>query len=227
MNTFLHNEQLPYLKTLSQILQRPLTFVDLEATGLVHDPYFSIIEIGIVTITPDKIEEKSALIDPNMSIPPFITQITGITNAMVKGQKKFAHFNQYFNQIANNHILCGYNSKAYDSSGICKMARKHNSFYTFKNQLDFRYIFLRSRNSLLGTKSQKGSLSEAGAFYNVKTLSGDAHRAAYDIALTALLAEKILENHGLICLDKDIEKLDCVQSKQRYQHYLKTLNKKA
>ncbi len=67
-NQFLENVDLVYLKTLSKILNRPLTFVDLEATGLVHEPNFAIIEIGLVSITPTHVIERSSLVDPEMKI---------------------------------------------------------------------------------------------------------------------------------------------------------------
>lgn len=61
------------------------TFValDIETTGL--DPARdAIIEIGAVRFRGDKIEEEwSALVNPGKPIPPFITQLTHITNEMV------------------------------------------------------------------------------------------------------------------------------------------------
>lgn len=220
MHQFLKEEPLPNLKKLSKILGRPLTFVDLEATGLVHQPIFSIIEIGLVTILPDMVVEKSALVDPGMYIPPFITNLTGITNEMVKGKKKFSHFNTYFESLSKTHIFCGYNSKAYDSTGIEKMGRKEGSSYSFDDQLDIRHLFLRNRNALLGIKSQKGSLTEASEFYKASVSGGDAHRAAYDIALTTILAEKILQHHGLKTLMPDIEKFSCPRTKSKFIQYM-------
>lgn len=223
MSKFLENQSLPYLQTLSHILGRPLTFVDLEATGLVHERHFSIIEIGLVSISPNNIIEKSSLVDPLIPIPDYITEITGITNQMVKGQKTFKEFNTFFQKLSVNHIFCGFNSKSYDSTGIEKMSKKYNTFYTFEDQIDIRYLFLRNRNALLGTKSQKGSLTEASDFYKVKVHGGTAHRAAYDIALTALLAEKMLATHGLSTLLPDIEKFKCSTTKQKFRNYITTL----
>lgn len=218
---YLNNIELTNLKKLSAILGRELLFVDLEATALVHQHNFSIIEIGIIIITPNHIIEKSSLVDPLMHIPSYITELTGITNEMVRGKKTFPHFNSYFEKISKTHILCGYNSKSFDSTGICKMGRQHGRHYSFLNQLDIRYLFLRNRNQLTGTKSQKGSLTEASNFYKVSLNTGNAHRAAYDIALTALLAESIIQFHGFETLLPDIEKLDCLTTKNNFKNYLK------
>jgi DNA polymerase III epsilon subunit-like protein len=226
MQQFLTNNSLPYLRSLSKILERPLTFVDLEATGLVYDRHFSIIEIGLITILPDSITEKSALVDPQMHIPEFITGITGITDEMVKGKKTFSHFNTFFEKISKTHILCGFNSKAYDSSGLEKMSRAQGTHYSFDNQLDVRYLFLRNRNILLGSKSQKGNLTEAGIFYKAEIHGGTAHRAAYDIALTAVVAENIIKHHGIECLTPDIDKFACKKTKDKFTQYLNSSSNK-
>ena len=226
MDKYLQNETLPYLKTLASILKRDLLFVDLEATGLVHEHNFSIIEIGIVLITPTHIEEKSALVDPRMPIPPFITKLCGITNEMVRGKKTFKEFNDFFHKRSQTHIFMGFNSKAFDATGICKMSKKYGSYYKFVNQIDIRYLFLRNRNELLQIKSQSGSLTEASDFYKVKISTGSAHRAGYDIALTVLLAEKILATHGIACMAKDIEKLECHIARNSFKNYITKIEKK-
>lgn len=220
---FLTDVKLPYLQTLSYILDRPLTFVDLEATGLVHEPNFSIIEIGLVSITPTQILEKSSLVNPGIKIPPFIIELTGITNDMVKDKKSFKHFNPYFKKISQGHILLGFNSKAYDSIGLSKMGLKYGLSYSFHNQIDIRYLFTKNRNELLNIKSQKGSLDDACKFYQISLGDGHAHRAAYDIALTVLLAEKILSTHGLISLSSQIKKLSCPIIKSNFKIYLDSL----
>ena len=57
--------------------------LDIETTGL--DPHKdSIIEIGAVCFNDNRIEnEWESLINPGRKIPPFITQLTGISDHMV------------------------------------------------------------------------------------------------------------------------------------------------
>lgn len=221
MEKYLSHNSVPLLQNLSKVLQKPLTFVDLETTSLVHEANFAIIEIGIITITPDSFIEQSSLVDPKTYISPYITSITNITNDMVRGKPTFSHFNKIFKKIANESILMGFNSRPFDSKGIEKMAKKHGENYLFKNQIDIRQLFLRERNSRLNIRSQAGKLTEASEFYNV-TLKGQAHRAAYDIALTALLAESILKNSHISCLTKDIEKLECTHTKKLFYKHIGT-----
>lgn len=221
MSSFLQSGDLPYLQRLSGILGRKLTFVDLETTGLVHEHDFAIIEIGLISIFPDRFEEKSALINPGMRIPRHITNITGITDDMVRGKKSFKDFTAFFKKVAYQDVLMGFNSRSFDSKGLERMGKYHGTPYVFSNQIDVRHWFLKQRNHLLGQSSQKGSLIEACQFFKIN-LSGNAHRAAYDIAITALLAEKLLQTHSFSSpfLLNEIQKMNCLLSKGRFQDYL-------
>lgn len=67
----------------------PLVFVDLETTGanFAND---RIIEIGLVEVDSAGVREWSSLINPDTSISPFITGLTGIDTAMVSSAPRFA-----------------------------------------------------------------------------------------------------------------------------------------
>jgi DNA polymerase-3 subunit epsilon len=76
-------------RDLLSLLPRPLVFVDLETTG--SDPLTDrITEIGVLEVGPDGIHEWTAMVDPEQPIPPFIQQLTGISEDMVRGQPVFA-----------------------------------------------------------------------------------------------------------------------------------------
>src|SRR5574343_1157952 len=69
---------------------RPLAFVDLETTGATAGED-RITEIGIVEVDPDgSVREWQQLVNPGQPIPPFIEQLTGISNAMVADAPPFA-----------------------------------------------------------------------------------------------------------------------------------------
>lgn len=66
-----------------------LAFVDLETTGATaaHD---RITEIGIIAVDDDgTVREWQQLVNPGIRIPPFIEQLTGISNAMVADAPPF------------------------------------------------------------------------------------------------------------------------------------------
>jgi DNA polymerase-3 subunit epsilon len=68
---------------------RPLAFVDLETTGATATND-RITEIGIVEVDADgSVREWQQLVNPGMRIPPFIEQLTGISNDMVADAPPF------------------------------------------------------------------------------------------------------------------------------------------
>jgi DNA polymerase-3 subunit epsilon len=65
-----------------------LIFIDLETTG--PNPVSDLItEIGIVEVTPAGVSRWSTLVNPEVPIPPFIQQLTGITDLMVQEAPTF------------------------------------------------------------------------------------------------------------------------------------------
>lgn len=69
---------------------RPLAFVDLETTGATA-ALDRITEIGIVQVDQDgHVREWQGLVNPGMPIPPFIAQLTGISDAMVADAPPFS-----------------------------------------------------------------------------------------------------------------------------------------
>ncbi|MDE1183525.1 exonuclease domain-containing protein [Paraburkholderia sp.] len=66
----------------------PIVFVDLETTGGSTGEH-RITEVGVVEIGPQGVTRWSTLVDPQQPIPPFIQQLTGITDAMVRGAPTF------------------------------------------------------------------------------------------------------------------------------------------
>lgn len=75
-----------------------MIFFDVETTGLIDNELLPldrqprIIEIGALKTDAEGVElgSLSMLIDPGMALPEIITKITGITDADLKGQRKFA-----------------------------------------------------------------------------------------------------------------------------------------
>src|SRR5881392_2971232 len=70
----------------------PLSFavVDLETTGA-SAIYDRIIEVAVVRLQGGEITHRyEQLVDPKVSVPPFITGLTGIDSRMVRGKPAFA-----------------------------------------------------------------------------------------------------------------------------------------
>ncbi|WP_423759431.1 exonuclease domain-containing protein [Burkholderia sp. NLJ2] len=69
--------------------EQPLVFVDLETTGGSSAEH-RITEIGVVEIGPLGVSTWTTLVNPGQSIPPFIQQLTGISDEMVRDAPSFA-----------------------------------------------------------------------------------------------------------------------------------------
>jgi len=210
----------PNLQKLSGILNTPITFIDLETTGMVHERNFAIIEIGLVFITEEFVKERNYLVNPKMKIPPYISKKTNIYDYMVKDKRDFSYFAPYIQKVAKNHILCGFNSKSFDSKGMEKMLQKYAIYDTFGNQLDFRSIFLRCRKHFDKIGGSNGNLTEACKHHEIVVSNNQTHRAKYDIKITTLLAEKLLEKYGFGIIYKDIEGFSNLDIRKRYHKYI-------
>jgi DNA polymerase-3 subunit epsilon len=66
-------------------LGEPLVVLDIETTGLSSEQN-QIIEIAMVRLDQGQRSEFVRLVDPGVPIPPFITRLTGIRSADVRGQ---------------------------------------------------------------------------------------------------------------------------------------------
>jgi DNA polymerase-3 subunit epsilon/ATP-dependent DNA helicase DinG len=147
--------------------------VDVETTGL--DPSKDeIIEIAAVTFRDsDILDEYSSLVNPGRVVPPEITRLTGITQAMVNDAPSMFSLRGRLKAKLADHVLVGHN-------------------------IDFDLGFLRANqlgygNHRIDTVTLAGILvPEAGRFgleslarhLNFPIASGEQHRALYDTEQT-------------------------------------------
>src|SRR5512133_1638143 len=105
--------------------------LDLETTGLdpVND---TIIEIGAVKFNGTRIEaEYSQLINPGRPIPPMITQLTGITDEMVRKEPPLKAIIQDFENFVGNSPVLGHNVR-FDLSFL----RRHSHAFDYNDVID-------------------------------------------------------------------------------------------
>ena len=85
------------------------TVVDIETTGL-SSYGAEIIEVSALRYRGDKFEAAfSSLIKPSAPIPYFITQLTGITNAMVKDARERKGVLRDFAEFLGEDLIIGHN----------------------------------------------------------------------------------------------------------------------
>src|SRR3990172_3827808 len=85
-----------------------LVALDLETTGL--DPTRdAIIEIGAIRFRDDRIEEEwSQLVNPGRPLPPFITQLTGITDEMLAEAPRLQQVLETIQAVVGDHPIVGH-----------------------------------------------------------------------------------------------------------------------
>ena len=151
--------------------------VDLETTGL--DPYSGceIIEIGITEIKNNQIVRNySRLIKPKKSIPPLITEITGITNEMVENEEGIETVLPRFRKFLNDRVMIAHNAK---------FDLKFLNYYLKKYDLPTIDNHLCTLEMLKKYKGKNKKLETACNYYNI--INENAHRADSDTKATAEL----------------------------------------
>jgi DNA polymerase-3 subunit alpha (Gram-positive type) len=84
--------------------------VDLETTGA-KTPPCRVTEIGAYRISGGQVvAEFQTLVNPETTIPPFIVELTGITNAMVKNAPRFVDVAPRWLEFASDAVLVAHNA---------------------------------------------------------------------------------------------------------------------
>lgn len=155
--------------------------IDIETTGL--DPKTdAIIEVGAVRFNEHRVEDEySSLINPGRPIPPFITQLTGISNEMVVHAPELRRIMAELAVFTDNAIVVGHN-------------------------INFDLDFLRKNrildeNRSIDTYDLASVLLPTSTRYNLTYLAGhlaipvdDMHRALNDARVTANVFRKLIGN---------------------------------
>jgi ATP-dependent DNA helicase DinG len=107
-------------------MAKPIVVLDLETTGL--DPTRdAIIEIGAIRFKGERIEaEFNTLINPGRKLSPFITQLTGITDAMLVNAPRIVEMLPSLEEFVGDAPVLGHNVK-FDLGFLRnKQALRHN-----------------------------------------------------------------------------------------------------
>lgn len=168
-------------------LKKPLAFLDIEATGS-NVATDRIVEIAIVKYLPDGNRTvKRKIINPQMPIPPAITDIHGITDEMVQNAPAFKGVAQEIKQFLDGCDLACYNAYRLDIPMLVE------EFIRAEVDFDVRNRKLIDVQKIFHTMEQR-TLSAAYKFYCNKSLDG-AHGAEVDAAATAEILFAQLERY--------------------------------
>jgi len=160
-------------------LTKPLIVFDLETTGL--DLVKSrIIQISYIKVFPDGREERgNELINPEMPIPQFITQLTGFSDADVKDKPTFKQIAPRLAKLFSGCDFAGFNSNGFDIPMLAE------SF--LRADIDFDFSKCRMIDAMnIFRKMERRNLAAAYKFYCGRKMEEDfeAHRADQDTEAT-------------------------------------------
>ena len=160
-------------------LTKPLVIFDLETTGL-DIVKARIIQISYIKVYPDGREERgNEIINPEEHIPPFITQLTGLSDEDVKGKPTFKEIASKLASMFTGCDFGGFNSNGYDIPLLAEEFLRAGIDFDFSKSkmIDAMNIF---------RKMERRNLASAYKFYCGRKMEDDfeAHRADQDTEAT-------------------------------------------
>ena len=191
------------------------TFVvfDFETTGFNAGGADSIIEVGAVKIRNGEIIDKyDELINPGRPLPQKITEVTNITDEMLKGKDNEENAIKRFIEWFGDCPMVAHNAK-FDVSFL-EMAYKKYNLGTFTNPVVDTLELSRTMDNTYA----RHSLSALVKRYEVPWDEDAHHRADYDAEGTALVFHKMLKklsNRNIETMDQ----LDSLVSKEEIHKY--------
>jgi DNA polymerase-3 subunit alpha (Gram-positive type) len=158
---------------------------DLETTGA-KTPPCRITEIGAYKIERGKISgEYQTLVNPETPIPPFITGLTGISDAMVKNAPKFGEVMSDFMEFIGDSVLVAHNAH-FDLRFLNHEIGKIHEDYRIANP----YLCTVQLSRKLLPNLQNHRLHTVAEHYSV--FIKNRHRATDDAFATAKIFEDFL-----------------------------------
>ena len=157
-------------------LNKPICFFDLETTGI-DVAKDRIVEISILKIFPNgNKESKTWLVNPEMTIPPQVIAVHGITNEKVANEPTFSVLAPTVYNMIKDSDLGGYNSDRFDIPLLAEELLRAGIDFDMKNRVsvDIQTIF---------HKKEERTLGAAYKFYCGETLE-NAHSAEADTMAT-------------------------------------------
>jgi len=161
--------------------------IDIETTGgSAH--HEKIIEIAMQVIEDGQtVNEFQSLINPERSIPPFITRLTGITNEMVQEAPKFYEVAREIIELTEDAVFVAHNVRF--DFGFIQEEFKRLGFNYSRKQLCTVYL---SKKAFPGLRSY--SLGNLIRHFNIEVEA--RHRAMADVHATSIIFSMILQKQN-------------------------------
>lgn len=158
--------------------------LDTETTGLGQNA--RIIELAAIKVVDERIvDQRSQLIDPKVWIPSYITQLTGISNDMVRGKATMEQVLPRFLLFAQGLPLVGHNI-SFDLGMLTQEGLRLHMPVPFSIAADTLHL---SRRLLPHLPSHR--LQDMAQYFHIEVKA--AHRALADVYTTQALYMRLLE----------------------------------
>ncbi|MBX7170328.1 MAG: 3'-5' exoribonuclease [Pyrinomonadaceae bacterium] len=160
---------------------------DLETTGAKCPPC-RVTEIGAFRVQNGKIVDKfHTLVNPEMPIPIFITQLTGISDAMVRTAPKFAEIADSFLEFIGDSVLVAHNAP-FDIRFLNHEVSKVYGNYRVANP----HLCTVQLSRKLVPHIENHKLNTVAQYFSVNL--ENHHRASHDAHATARIFINLLED---------------------------------
>ncbi len=169
-------------------LDRPVTFFDLETTGLSLSND-RIVELAIIRVSPQgDVFEKVRRYNPEMPIPAEAAAVHGITDDIVADEHPFRATAKSLARLLEPCDLAGFNIRRFDLPILIAEFRRAGVNFEVRDRrlIDMKIIFHRE---------EPRDLSAAARFYLARDHE-DAHTALGDIRTTAAVLTAQLQRYS-------------------------------
>ncbi len=171
---------------LRKLAETDFVVFDLETTGA-KTPPCRITEIGAFRVSGGKItEEFHTLVNPETPIPIFISQLTGITDRMVRNAPKFREISDEFLEFIGNSVLVAHNAHFDIRFLNHEIARIHENYRVANPHLCTVQL---SRKLLPNIENHR--LNTVAEYYSIALVNH--HRASEDARATAHIFINLLD----------------------------------
>lgn len=176
-------------------LNKPLIFIDLEATGLSIGSD-RIVEISLLKLNPDNsTETKTERVNPEIPIPEQVSKIHGIYQKDIADSPSFKQLAPELLRFIGNSDFAGFNSNKFDIPMLAEEFLRSEVDFDLEGRklVDVQNIFhfMEPRN-----------LSAAYKFYCNKSIE-NAHSAEADVTATFEIFKAQLQRYGNTVLEDE------------------------
>lgn len=186
---------------------------DIETTSL-DKKTGEIIEIAALKIQDGKVIDKfETFIKPNSTISQFTTELTNITNDMVKNAPKFEEIGNKFVDFCKDSVLVGHNIFNFDIPYVNEHLKEHNlKTLDTNNKIDTMNL-----SRMFFNDKARHNLQKFCEYNNTEYDTKTAHRAIYDVEVNYNAFANFLKENNI----QTLKKLEEISKTKRDIKFLK------